>query len=155
MTKILFTAFNGKTNSSKLLLDKINATNKLYLKNSFTSSVSELESELENNHYDLVISFGQLRLKRDTIQIEEGAMLDKEYKTNYDYSNIKSELEDCGYKVRISRFNSYLCNNLYYHGLKYIDDNNLKTKMIFIHIPKIKNITNIDTLANSFSKDKF
>ena len=38
--KILFTAFNGKNNSSKILLDMINTKNKLYLKNSFTTSVN-------------------------------------------------------------------------------------------------------------------
>ena len=37
--KILFTAFNGEKNSSKLLLDKINGNNKLYLKNSFQTSI--------------------------------------------------------------------------------------------------------------------
>ena len=40
---ILYTAFNGKNNSSKILLDKINSNNKLYLKNSFITSVKELE----------------------------------------------------------------------------------------------------------------
>lgn len=33
--KVLYTAFNGKNNSSKILLDAITATDKLYLKNSF------------------------------------------------------------------------------------------------------------------------
>jgi len=33
-----------------------------------------------------------------------------------------------------------LCNNIYYKGLKYIFDNKLKTKMIFIHIPYLNNI---------------
>lgn len=47
--KILFTAFNGEANSSKLLLDKISSDNKLYLKNSFINSVKELEQELKTN----------------------------------------------------------------------------------------------------------
>lgn len=41
--KILFTTFNGKNNSLKILLDKINSDNKLYLKNSFETSVIQLE----------------------------------------------------------------------------------------------------------------
>lgn len=43
--KILYTAFNGKSNSSKILLDNINTSidNKLYLKNSFKTSVEQLE----------------------------------------------------------------------------------------------------------------
>jgi len=30
--------------------------------------------------------------------------------------------------------NSY-CNNVYWNGLKYIKSNDLKTKMVFIHVP--------------------
>ena len=46
--KILYTAFNGKDNSSKILLDKIMAenTDKLYLRNSFDTSVKQLINKL-------------------------------------------------------------------------------------------------------------
>ena len=67
---ILFTAFNGKNNSSKILLDMINNKNKLYLKNSFTTSVKQLQKEIKDNQYDLIISFGQAPLEEDTIKIE-------------------------------------------------------------------------------------
>lgn len=46
---------------------------------------------------------------------------------------------------------NYLCNNLYYHGLKYIYENSLETNMLFIHIPKNKNISNIDEMACIFN----
>ena len=39
--KILYTAFKGSTNSSKILLDNIKSTHKLYLTNSFETSVKE------------------------------------------------------------------------------------------------------------------
>lgn len=55
--KILFTAFNGKNNSSKILLDMINTKNKLYLKNSFTTSVNQLKKELKNNNKDDIYSY--------------------------------------------------------------------------------------------------
>lgn len=87
--KILFTAFNGKNNSSKILLDMINTKNKLYLKNSFTTSVNQLKKELKNNNYDLIISFGQAPLEKDTIKIETIGRNIIEYKTNIeDLSNI-------------------------------------------------------------------
>ena len=146
--QILFTAFNGKTNSSKQLLDLINTNNKLYLKNSFTTSVNQLIKEIRNNDYDLIISFGQAHLERDTIKIETQASLDNSYNTNYNYVNLKEKIET-NYKIIISNnAGNYLCNNLYYYGLKYILDNNLKTKMIFIHIPKTNNISNIALLAS-------
>ena len=82
---ILFTAFNGKNNSSKILLDMINNKNKLYLKNSFTTSVKQLQKEIKDNQYDLIISFGQAPLEEDTIKIETIGRNIVEYKTKYDF----------------------------------------------------------------------
>ncbi len=148
---ILYTAFNGKTNSSKILLDyiKTDNCNKLYLRNSFTTSVKQLNSKIKNNNYDLIVSFGQALLDRDTIKIETTGKNNAFYKTNYDYNYLKNRLED-KYNVIISNdAGNYLCNNIYYNGLKYIKENNLKTKMIFIHIPKIDNISFINELADT------
>lgn len=149
--KILFTAFNGKNNSSKILLDKIKNENKLYLKNSFTTSVKQLEKELKNNEYDLIVSFGQALLSKDTIKIETIGTGDTKYKTKYDYILLKNKL-DKNFKIIISdNAGMYLCNNIYYNGLKYIEENNLRTNMIFIHIPMIDNISSIEDLSNIFS----
>ena len=146
--KILYTAFKGSTNSSKILLDNIKSTHKLYLTNSFKTSVKELIKEL-NNNYDLIIYFGQSPLDLDTIKIETTANGEEKLKTNYDYNDLVSRLEN-NYKVIISNnAGNYLCNNIYYYGLKYIKDNNLKTKMIFIHIPKKDKISNIEKLTKS------
>ena len=148
--KILYTAFNGKDNSSKILLDKLSNNDKLYLKNSFITSIRELQKKIENNDYDLIISFGQAPLDKDTIKIELKGKLEKEYETHYDYKKIKGILET-KYKVIVSRdAGNYLCNNLYYYGLKFISEKSLKTNMIFIHIPKKSNITNMENLAKCF-----
>ena len=150
--KILYTAFKGNNNSSKLLLDHI-SNNKLYLTNSFKTSEVELQNELEKNDYDLIISFGQAPLDIDTIKIETTAKNNLEYITSYDYKSLYNKLKN-NYKVIISNdAGNYLCNNIYYYGLKYIKENNLKTKMIFIHIPKINKITNIEKLVNVFNKE--
>ena len=89
---ILYTAFNGINNSSKLLLDKIESNNKLYLKNSFLSSVESLIKEIESNDYDLIISFGQAKLPDDTIKIELIGSGEESYKTKYDYNDLKQLL---------------------------------------------------------------
>lgn len=149
--KILYTAFNGKTNSSKVLLDNIRSDNKLYLKNSFNTSVEQLYTELNNKMYDIIISFGQAPLDMDTIKIETIASGEKQYKTNYDYKDIESSLKE-EFNVLISKdAGNYLCNNIYYYCLKYIDENKLDTRMIFIHIPKIKNISDINKLSKIFN----
>lgn len=151
---VLFTAFNGKNNSSKVLLDyiQIDSKNKLYLKNSFTTSVIQLTNKIKNNDYDLVISFGQAPLENNTIKIETISNGEEEIETNYNYNDIKSLLEK-KYNVILSKnAGNYLCNNIYYNGLKYIKENDLKSKMIFIHIPKIDNINNIELLSKILEK---
>ena len=80
---VLYTAFNGINNSSKLLLDKIDSNNKLYLKNSFFSSVEALIKEIELSDYDLIVSFGQAKLLEDTIKIELIGSGEESYKTKY------------------------------------------------------------------------
>ena len=150
--KILYTAFNGQDNSSKILLDKITAESKdkLYLRNSFDTSVKQLINKLKN--YELIISFGQAPLDTDTIKIEVIGKKEKDlYKTDFNYSKIKEDIENTGFKVYISEdAGNFLCNNLYYHGLKYIKENNVNCKMIFIHIPKIENLSDVDLLAKVF-----
>ena len=146
--KILFTAFKGKNNSSKILLDKIDCANKLYLTNSFVTSVIQLEKELKKTQYDLIISFGQAPLEMDTVKIETTGKKNVEYKTKYNYLALKNKL-DRNFKTIISNnAGTYLCNNIYFCGLKYIEENNLKTNMIFIHIPMLNNISDIDNLSN-------
>lgn len=150
--EILYTAFKGKTNSSKMLLDRITTENKLYLTNSFVTSVDELKQELKRKHYDLIISFGQAFLDLDIIQIETIAKGNENiYKTKYDYSKLKDKLKN-EYKVIVAKKAcNYLCNNIYYNGLKLIEENNYNTNMLFIHIPKINNISDINALANIFN----
>ena len=152
--KILYTAFNGKNNSSKILLDniKILDKNKLYLRNSFTTSVEQLKNKIKNNKYDLIISFGQAPLEQDTIRIEVvGKQKNEIYKSDFDYLQLKEKLEKSNYKTEVSRdAGNYFCNNIFFNGLKYIKENNMKCKMIFIHIPFIDKIGNIEDLSKLF-----
>lgn len=149
--KVLYTAFNGKCNSSKILLDYIDSNDKLYLKNSFDNSVKDFINKIKNNDYDLVISFGQAPIEKDMIKIESKANnMEDFYETNYDYSKLLNNIENKYNAVLSNDAGNYLCNNLYYYGLKYIYENNLKTKMIFIHIPKINNISDIRLMADLF-----
>lgn len=145
--RILFTAFEGDDNSSKILLDKIDNDDKLYLEIDFEGSEGQLKKKLQENKYDLIVSFGQAPINKDVIKIEIIGRGDREYKTNYNYEQLADELRN-DYEVIVSEdAGKYLCNNIYYYGLKYIDDNNLNTKMIFIHIPLKDEISDFDRLA--------
>ena len=151
--KILYTAFNGKSNSSKILLDNIivEEDNKLYLKNSLKTSVEQLSNKLKKDRYDLIISFGQAPIDKETIKIETRGNGIDYFETDYDYNNLKKLFEKNGFNVVISKdAGNYLCNNIYYNGLKYIRENNLKCKMIFVHIPQIDNINDIKKISAIF-----
>ena len=112
--KILYTCFNGKNNSSKILLDNIDG-DKLYLKNSYNTSVIQLEEKLSNNEYDLVISFGQAPLDEGIIQIGTRGKDKDYYETNYDYSKLIERLNS-NFKVIVSKnAGNYFCNNVYYY----------------------------------------
>jgi pyroglutamyl peptidase len=151
--KILYTAFNGKSNSSKILLDNIivEEDNKLYLKNSFKTSAEQLSNKLKKDRYDLIISFGQAPIDKETIKIETRGNGIDYFETDYDYNNLKKLFEKNGFNVVISKdAGNYLCNNIYYNGLKYIRENNLKCKMIFVHIPQIDNINDIKKISAIF-----
>jgi pyroglutamyl-peptidase len=154
--KVLVSGFRGNTNSAKLIVDKIESKNvleKLYLVNSFETSKNQLEDKLKKEKYDLIIAFGQ-RPNVKSINLEKKACIDgNELITNYDYNKLEKLLEDSGFTAEISNnAGKYLCNHIFYTGLMYIRQNNLNTKMIFIHIPSMKNIKNIDYLAAIFSR---
>lgn len=155
MSKILFGYFNGINNASKLLVDKINVnmTQKFSLRNSFTGCVSDIKKVLKNNEADYIICFGQWKIvKKDHLRIETTASIDgNEIITNFNYKELHQLLDNNNIKNEVSTYaGDYLCNFVYYYGLKYINEHNLKTKLIFIHIPISKDITNLDDFANYF-----
>lgn len=151
---ILYTAFNGKNNSSKVLLDylMVDKKNKLYLRNSFKTCIEQFYQTLNKNTYDFIVSFGEGDKDLDYIKIETIGKNDKEtITTNYNYENIIKRLKKLNLDYKISEdAGNYLCNHIYYHGLKYIQQKNIKTQMLFIHVPPIHNIKNIKSLASVF-----
>lgn len=153
--KILLCGFKGNTNTSQIIIDNIESDNiykKLYLVNSFETSANQLENMLHKHNFDLIMAFGQ-KPKVKSIYLEQRAYVNGQKLTaNFEHIKLADILTDEGYKVKISdNAGNYLCNNIFYTGLKYIARHSLGTKMIFIHIPTIKNINRIEHLANAFS----
>ena len=149
--KILFTAFYGKNNSSRILINNIDPKigDKLALKNSFVTSVKELIKYIDTEDYDLIVSFGQRPIGKNKIFLELTATYQgKSYKTDFNYDLLFEKLKINGYDVKKSNdCGDWYCNYLYYEGLKYIKENNKNISMIFIHLPKIKNIDSISKLT--------
>jgi len=140
---ILVLGFEGNNNSSKILLDNINNSinlDCLYLKNDFIISVNQFKNKIIENDYDIIFAFGQ-KPNIKSIYLEIYAKdNNKKLKTNYNYNELNNYLKNY-YNIKISEnAGNYLCNNIYYNGLKYIYENKLIIKMVFLHIPYMKNI---------------
>lgn len=153
--KVLVGGFRGSTNSARLIIDKIASKyrlEKLYLVNSFETSKNQLEDLLRKQKYDLIILFGQ-KPKVNSIYLECQACINgNKLITDHNNDRLAEMLTESGFSIKISNnAGNYLCNHIYFNGLKYIQDNNLNTKMIFIHIPSVNKIENIDDLAHVFS----
>ena len=143
MNNILCTGFEGNINSSKVLLDNLSKNinlDCLHFDNDFEKSEKQLTDKIKGNKYDFILSLGQKPVIKKIYIEKTGINGLKKLETNYNYMGLKIYLEKY-FRIKISEnAGKYLCNNIYYKGLKYIFDNKLKTKMIFIHIPYLDNI---------------
>ena len=140
--KILLTAFSGKTNSSKLLIDSIDTDCKLFLTNSFLSSGKQIIDTIKTIRPDFILAFGQ-KPKSNCIYIETQAHRENILQTNFDVAQLSESLSKNNISSELSdNAGNYLCNYVYYEGLKYITQDRLDTKMVFIHVPSMKEFIN-------------
>lgn len=149
--KMLIAGFEGKDNSVKILLDCLKEKNNvdiLYLKHDFEISGKQIEEKLIQD-YEYVLIFGQ-KPNTQNIYLENNAMLeDTKLITDYYYGVLKESLENNNYKVCSSNdVGNYLCNNVFFRALNFKQENNLKSKIGFVHIPTIGNIEDVKHLAN-------
>lgn len=141
---ILLTAFQGT--SAELLIQGAKGCATLLLPNDKIKDSEKLIDAISSEKFDYVISFGQRPNIKDKVNIETIA---REHEsciyTNFDCDKLKEMFERKGIIAKIStNAGTSFCNQLYWNGLKYIFDNNLKTRMVFVHIPFVKNIADFD-----------
>ena len=137
---ILLTGFRGT--SSELLITKANHKY-LILPNDKTLDSKLLLENVSFGRYNYILSFGQKPNIKNKIFIETTARnLDNSINTNFEYTKLKYAFESENIPVRISsNAGTSFCNSLYWNGLNFINNECLDTKMIFIHIPFYKNIS--------------
>lgn len=140
--QILLTAF--KNTSSEVLVKSIKGYDNLILENDRAKSVKQLEQALQKEKYRYILSFGQRPLIKDKIYVEDKAVINGEaLETSFDITRIQQAFENRKIKVKLSHnAGTSYCNNIYYYGMRIIAENYLNTKMVFIHIPFRKNISN-------------
>ena len=112
-----------------------------------------LFSALHKHAYDYIISFGQRPLIKDKICIETTAQnADHKIDTTMNCVFLIDLFEKNGVSAKLSHnAGTSYCNNLYWHGLSYIAEQNLKTKMVFIHVPFSQNIKDITDFNQKIS----
>lgn len=143
--KILLTAFCNS--SAELLIRDTEEFRTLLLPNDKVKDSEILIDVIANEQFDYVISFGQRPNIKNKVHIETTAKDgDFHIDTGIDCEKIKQLFEKKGMEAKISHnAGTSFCNKLYLNGLKYIRQNDLDTKMVFVHIPFKKNISDFDT----------
>ena len=145
--KILYTGFRGKNNASCQLVELINPNDKVLLTNSFEGIKKDLDN-ISLESYDLIIMFGINKNLKDKLIIEINSNLNLEYlNTKVNYDELKSMISDNDIEVDLNfKPTKYLCNYAYHNAL-------LRNKnSIFIHIPGISKITDINKIASVFKE---
>ena len=137
---ILLTGFCGT--SSELLI-KNAGYKSIILPNNRLIDSQLLIKEISLQRYDYIFGFGQKPNIKDKLYIETTArnMTDR-LNTNCEYDRLKSYFETNDLTVLISdNAGTSFCNALYWNGLNYIYNKGMDTRMLFLHIPFCKNIT--------------
>ena len=145
---ILLTAFSDT--SSELLLNGFRDFPVLILPNDKVRDSELLIEMLSETHFDYVLSFGQRPNIKDKVHIETNAR-DGEVclDTVLDCERLRLLFEQNGIPAKLSHnAGTSFCNKLYWNGLKYITEHELKTKMVFIHVPFGRNISDIELFKN-------
>lgn len=143
--KILVSGFKGDNNSSKILLDNLpNNISKLYLENNREKSVNQLLKIAVA--YDIILLFGQKPILKNRISVERKAVLNGDtVLSQFNFKEIKDFFTG-KYPLKFSdHAGTSYCNYLYYYGLKEFSDS--KNKIVFIHIPMLKNVDDMMDLS--------
>ncbi len=142
--RILLTAFRGT--SAELLIRDAESDSQcsvLYLPNDKEMDAALLTKALQQEHFDYVISLGQRPNIKDKVHIETRAGKGEEYLyTAFDCIGLKNAFGSIGLEAKLSNnAGTSFCNELYWNGLRYLGENGLDTKMVFMHVPFEKNIS--------------
>lgn len=147
--KVLFTGFKGYNNSSNVVVKKITdkiGTDILLFNNSYEKIDKQL-TKINIEDYDFILMLGLRNNLRKSIRLEVNSYLDNELlTTNISYEKIIKYFTDNRVNCLINfEATNYLCNYAYYKILK----RNKNT--IFIHLPSLTNIKDLDKLIDLIS----
>lgn len=151
--RILLTAFCGTTAEVLVRNAELNSQYKvLYLPNDKVRDSELLIEALKQEAFDYVISLGQRPNIKDKVHIETTARKGKlSIDTDFDCEGLKDAFENHGLETKLSgNAGTSFCNELYWNGLRYIEENKPDTKMVFVHVPFEKNISDVKAFRRKF-----
>lgn len=148
--RILLTGFSRT--SAEQLITPAYGCDTLLLPSDKQKDGELLEIQLHKKQYDLVLCVGQRPNIKDKVYIETSAReKNTVMKTAFDCRKLaKLFMEhDIPAKISDNAGTSY-CNALYWKGLQLIAQNDLETRLVFIHIPFHKNMRDPDRFQACF-----
>ena len=144
-SRVLLTAFRGS--SSEQLIKYAKGFDILILPNDKVNDSEKLINKITECTYDYVFGFGQRPNIKNKVHIETTARNEiTSVETDFNCVQLQKIFASNEITAKISHnAGTSYCNCLYYNGLLYLQKNNLYTKMVFIHIPYLKNIDDTDS----------
>lgn len=141
--KVLLTAFSG-TSAEALVQGRKHRL--LLLPNDKVKDSELLLETISQESFDYIICFGQRPNIKNKVHIETTAKVGELcMDTKFDCSWLQSVFEQKGIDAKISgNAGTSFCNQLYFNGLRYINQSGLNTKMFFVHIPFLKNVDDFE-----------
>lgn len=144
---VLITAFLGTSAQVLVRNAELDSQCKvLYLPSDKVRDSEMLIEALKQEQFDLIISLGQCPNIKDKVHVETRACKGNEsIESDFDCEKVKCIFEQAGLSVKLScNAGTSFCNELYWNGLRYIEENKRKTKMVFLHVPFEKNISDAE-----------
>ena len=141
---ILLTAFKGT--SSEALVQEAKSYKTLLLPNDKIKDTELLIQTIGETVPKYVICFGQRPNIKNKVLIEVRAQVGEiSIETNFDCKGLADAFLQMGIDARLSiNADSSFCNQLYFGGLEFLRRGSLDTEIVFVHIPFLKNIDDVD-----------
>ena len=143
---------------------------------SFTRADKVIIEKLCQKGYDLILMIGEtsassdkIRLERVALNLMDASIPDNDNVladeipiditnlpsifTNFPIKSIYSNLKRYGYPVSLSNSaGTFVCNCLYFKILNYVQNKNLKSKVLFIHVPSSTDTVSLDDIQETVNK---
>ena len=146
----MLTAFHNT--SAQLLLQGVTEYRTLLLPNDKMKDSEKMIGVISQETFDYILSIGQRPNIKDKVHIETTARGSEGcIRTDFTCDSLVDLFEKHGICTKLSHnAGTSYCNQLYWNGLQYLGQKEMDTRMVFVHIPFIKNISDFEKFRKQF-----